>query len=94
MQCHNQQNFRVYLQIVFSSRPVHTGDSVKKGIRKNSRGNWNSETGDAATMVHKQHFSVAIVLYVAKVLLCDIIEIDKPIREKDCALPVSIAPLY
>ena len=86
--------FRVYLQIGFLSRPVHTGDSVKKGIHKNIRGNWNSETCDATTMVHNQHFSVAIVLYVAKVLLCDIAEIDKPAREKHYALPVSIAPVY
>lgn len=26
--------------------------------------------------MHHQHFSVAIVLYVAKVLLCDTVEID------------------
>ncbi len=45
-------------------------------------------------MTQNQHFSVAIVLYVAKVLLCDIIEIDKPTREKNDALPVSIDSIY
>lgn len=52
MQCNNQQSFRVYLQIVFLSRPTNTGDSVKKGIHENIRGNWNSETCDVAVIVH------------------------------------------
>lgn len=94
MQCNNQQSFRVYLQIVFLSRPVNTGDSVKKRIHENIRGNWNSKTSNATPMVYTQHFSVAIVSYVAKVLLCDMIETDRPTREKNDTLPVSIDSIY